>query len=98
MALINGGENRERNLAPTISAHHAIKSADDVAKKSRTALLKAAHLGIRKLSRQLPCGRDSDLSKTMNGEVVPRRTQVEKHRDTMAARQFKMKLVPIVGE
>jgi hypothetical protein len=86
VALINGGLNVESNLAPIINSHHVLKTADDVAEKSRTALVRAAHLGIRKSSKPLPCGRDSPTSKTMQHGVVPRRTQVEKHRDMMEAR------------
>lgn len=51
-ALINGGENRERNLAPALKAPHKLKTADDLAEKSKVARIRAKHLGIIK-----PAGR-----------------------------------------
>ncbi len=88
VALCNGGENRERNLHPLLLAHHLTKSAVDVAEKSHIAARKAKHLGLRRSSKPLPCGRLSGTSKTMLRGVVPRRTQAEKHRETMAARKI----------
>lgn len=88
VALINGGANAEWNLQPLLTEHHKAKTAADVAEKSKVATVAAKHLGLRKSSRHLPCGRDSGLTKTMQGGVVPRRTQIEKHRDAMAARQL----------
>lgn len=88
LALINGGENRESNMRPLLSAHHEDKTAADVAEKSHVAARKAKHLGLRRASKPLPCGRASGSSKTMLRGVVARRTQAEKHRDTMAARKI----------
>ena len=45
-ALINGGENRENNLAPVLSAPHREKTATDVKLKSKVARIRAKHLGI----------------------------------------------------
>lgn len=46
-ALINGGENRESNLAPILRGKpHKEKTADDVAEKSKVARVRAKHLGI----------------------------------------------------
>lgn len=45
LAIINGGENRESNLAPALVAPHAEKTRDDLALKSKTARIKAKHLG-----------------------------------------------------
>lgn len=47
-ALINGGENREKNLVPILTDHHKVKTAADVAVKSKTYRMKAAHVGVRK--------------------------------------------------
>jgi len=50
IALINGGENRESNLAPAIASKHREKTASDVAVKSKIARIQAKHLGIKKRS------------------------------------------------
>ncbi len=51
IALINGGENRERNLDVTCSWCLPIKNAADVAEKSRVYRKAAKNIGIRKPSR-----------------------------------------------
>lgn len=46
-ALINGGENRETNLAPILRGKpHKDKTAADVAEKSKVARVRQKHLGI----------------------------------------------------
>jgi hypothetical protein len=46
-ALINGGENRESNMAPILrDKAHKEKSRQDVAEKSRVYRRKASHLGL----------------------------------------------------
>ena len=52
IAIINGGENRERNLAPALKAAHREKTDADLAEKSKVARIRAKHLGIIK-----PAGR-----------------------------------------
>ncbi len=47
-SLINGGEHRERNLAPALRDAHKTKTAEDVAEKSRVARKRKKHLGIKK--------------------------------------------------
>jgi 5-methylcytosine-specific restriction protein A len=48
-ALINGGENRERNLQPLCTSPcHSNKTKADVAEKSRVASKRAKHLGIKR--------------------------------------------------
>lgn len=47
IALINGGEHRESNLAPALVAKHKEKTARDVAEKSKVARMRAKHLGFR---------------------------------------------------
>jgi hypothetical protein len=66
IALINGGENRERNLAPLLKATHKVKTREDVGTKSKTARIKAKHLGV--FPRRL--FGNPKLRKKMNGEVV----------------------------
>lgn len=50
VATINGGENREFNLTTLLLDHHKKKTKQDVATKSKTAAMKAKHLGIKKRS------------------------------------------------
>lgn len=51
VALINGGEHREKNLFPALREKHRKKTAQDVAEKSQVYRVKAKHLGVRKQSR-----------------------------------------------
>jgi len=48
VALCNGGEHRESNMAPALSAPHKVKSAADMALKSRNYKMRAKHAGIKK--------------------------------------------------
>src|SRR5437660_276337 len=57
VALSNGGEHRELNLAPALRDKHREKTAADVAEKARNYRKAAKHLGIRKTSR-FPGSRD----------------------------------------
>lgn len=45
-ALINGGENRESNLAPALKAAHRIKTNADVAEKAKVDRIAKKHLGL----------------------------------------------------
>lgn len=47
IAIINGGENRESNLAPAIRDKHRQKTAEDVAEKAKTDSMAKRHLGIK---------------------------------------------------
>lgn len=69
VALVNGGEHRESNLAPALRDKHRAKTAEDVAEKSRVARKQAAHLGIKKASRPMPGSKASGIRKRMNGSV-----------------------------
>ncbi|WP_342711546.1 HNH endonuclease signature motif containing protein [Bradyrhizobium sp. B124] len=52
-ALINGGENRESNMAPILRGKpHKEKTAQDVAEKSRNYRKRAKHVGALPPSRQ----------------------------------------------
>ena len=44
-ALINGGENRESNLAPILGDAHKVKTRADVEEKSKTYRMAAKHAG-----------------------------------------------------
>lgn len=51
IALINGGENRERNLGVTCDWCLPAKNVADVAEKAKTYAVKLKHLGVKKPSR-----------------------------------------------
>lgn len=65
LAIINGGENRESNLAPALVAPHKEKTRQDLKTKSKTARIKAKHLGLHRSSHPLgkPKGMKFDWSK-----------------------------------
>lgn len=85
IAIINGGENRESNLRTLLTAHHAPKTAADVAEKSAVYRIKLVHLGMKQSKNPLPGGKRSRQSKKVNGVVVPRQSGNQKHRAAMAA-------------
>lgn len=72
IALVNGGENRERNLQPLIVAHHKSKTRQDVAIKSKTYRTRLKHLGIKRARSSFQTNRDAPWKKKMSGEVVRR--------------------------
>jgi 5-methylcytosine-specific restriction protein A len=47
IALINGGEHKETNLAPALRDKHKAKTADDVAEKAKVARKAKANLGLK---------------------------------------------------
>lgn len=71
VALVNGGQHRESNLAPALKAPHRAKTAADVAEKASVYRKRTKHLGIKKPSR-FPGSRDSKFKKRMDGTVVLR--------------------------
>ncbi|WP_245329133.1 HNH endonuclease [Bradyrhizobium centrolobii] len=48
VALTNGGEHRESNLAPALRSKHREKTARDVAEKAKNDRVRKRHLGIKK--------------------------------------------------
>lgn len=73
-ALINGGENRERNLWPLCkSPCHSTKTKADVAEKARVYRKAAKYVGINfKKTRPMPGSRASGLKRKMDGTVERR--------------------------
>lgn len=63
VALINGGEHRESNLAPALSAPHKVKTKLDVAEKSRVTRKRKWYLGMKK-------PRTMTRWRKMNGDIV----------------------------
>lgn len=71
VALANGGEHRETNLAPAIRAKHREKTAADVAERAKVDRVRKIHLGLRKPS-SFACSRQSVWKKKIDGSVVRR--------------------------
>lgn len=69
IALVNGGEHREGNLAPALSSEHKKKTARDVAEKSKVARIRAKHIGATKPKSRLT---HPTLKRKFSGEVVAR--------------------------
>lgn len=71
IALCNGGQNRESNMAPILAGKsHKEKTAADVAEKSKVARMKAKHLGVYPKSAH-PL-RSAKYRRKVNGETVLR--------------------------
>lgn len=51
IAIVNGGENRERNLKPALKAPHVEKTAEDRKTASKIDRVKRKHLGLWPPSR-----------------------------------------------
>lgn len=47
IAIVNGGQNRESNLAPALVEAHAEKTRSDLQLKSKVARVRNKHLGIK---------------------------------------------------
>lgn len=74
VALINGGENRERNLQLLCDwCDRKVKTPADVAEKARAYRKQSKHLGLRKSSHPIPGSRSTPFRKHMDG-TVSRRT------------------------
>jgi 5-methylcytosine-specific restriction protein A len=72
IALANGGENRESNLAPALKAEHQKKTRADVAQKAKDRRVRQKHIGIHKPKSTLPGGRGSKFKRKIGGGVVLR--------------------------
>lgn len=82
-----GGSNDEMNLVPRHRRCHEEKNAAENTTRSKTDRQRANHLGIPKSRKQpLPGGRDSGITMTMSNGPQCRKSQTEKHRETMANR------------
>jgi 5-methylcytosine-specific restriction endonuclease McrA len=73
VALINGGENRESNLAPICEWCHPAKTARDVAVKSKTYAMAKKAIGVKPKRRsQFQTSRDGPWKAKIGGGVVRR--------------------------
>jgi 5-methylcytosine-specific restriction protein A len=68
VAICNGGENRESNLAPILATEHKLKTREDLKEKSKVYRMKTKHLGLRKPSRL----RSEKYKRKVSGETVLR--------------------------
>lgn len=68
-AIVNGGENRERNLWPIhVACDRKIKTPADVAEKKINNRVRMKHLGIKKRKgRPMPGSRDSGIKMKIGG-------------------------------
>jgi 5-methylcytosine-specific restriction endonuclease McrA len=69
VAIINGGANRETNLAPALRDKHRAKTAADVAEKSAVYRKRSKHLGLKPKGRGLT---HPTLKRGFDGLVRPR--------------------------
>jgi 5-methylcytosine-specific restriction endonuclease McrA len=68
VALVNGGENRETNLAPALSSAHKAKTAQDVAQKAKDRRVRAKHVGAAPQSKsRLPGAKNSPWKAKIGG-------------------------------
>lgn len=72
IALCNGGEHRESNLAPAIREAHRAKTAEDVAQRAKDDRVRKKHLGIHQPKQIMPGSRASKYKKKLDGTVVLR--------------------------
>lgn len=72
LALKNGGENRESNLAPALRTEHRKKTRSDMALKKKIARVRKKFLGVHKSKNPLPGGRHDRLKKKVGGGVTLR--------------------------
>jgi len=68
-AIVNGGENREKNLWPIHeTCDRKVKTPSDVAEKKINNRIKAKHLGIvKRKGRPMPGSRDSGIKMKIGG-------------------------------
>lgn len=67
LALCNGGEHRESNLAPAIREAHRAKTAADVAQRAKDDRVRKKHLGIWSPKTVMPGSKGSKWRKPLNG-------------------------------
>lgn len=66
IAICNGGENTEGNLAPILNGPHKAKTAEDRAAKKKNDRVRMKHLGIKSKKRSIP-------GKRFDGTPIPSR-------------------------
>lgn len=71
-ALVNGGEHREKNLAPAHSHCHVAKSALDVAEKAKVAKVRAKHVGAIRAKQTIQSRGFDKVARTPKPSLPPR--------------------------
>lgn len=71
LAICNGGENREANMAPALVAPHKVKTKADRHIKAKNDRVRKKHIGLKKPS-SFQGSRDSIWKKKIDGSVVRR--------------------------
>lgn len=66
IALCNGGEHRESNLAPALRDKHREKTAADVAERAKIDRIRKRHLGIDKPLHAMAGSKGSPWKKTFS--------------------------------
>lgn len=72
VALVNGGEHRESNLAPALRIEHRKKTAEDVALKAKDRRVRQKHLGIKQTKAVIPGSKASKWKRKLDGTTVRR--------------------------
>jgi 5-methylcytosine-specific restriction protein A len=72
VALCNGGEHRESNLAPALAGPHKIKTKADRREQARSRKRRMTHAGIKSTTYRWGYGKNDRWKKKITGEVVPR--------------------------
>lgn len=72
LALCNGGQNRESNLAPILRSVHPKKTRQDVKQKARDARVRKKHLGLSGARWQMPGSRKHHLKKPLGRNAIRR--------------------------
>ena len=72
IALCNGGEHRESNMAPALTKAHKTKTAEDVKEKAAIAKTRKAILGIKSEGKPFPGSKRDKFKKKIDGTVILR--------------------------
>lgn len=72
IALCNGGEHRETNLAPALREEHRKKTAEDVKMRAKADRVRKKHLGIHRPKHPMPGSKASRWKKPLHGPAVRR--------------------------
>lgn len=83
------GEPTLGNCVVLCKTCHSAKTRTDVARIAKAKRSERAHIGANTPGRSFPASRSSGVTKKLDGSVVTRQTQAEKHRATMAARKIR---------
>ncbi|MEM9765073.1 MAG: HNH endonuclease signature motif containing protein, partial [Pseudomonadota bacterium] len=71
--LEDGGEHRERNLAPALRTEHRKKTADENTQRARERRLRKKHIGIKgRAYSVIPGSKASEWKKPINGPAYRR--------------------------